>query len=513
VRAGSNQFLLAAFLLCLLLAWGYLRISRTIKVLSSRVSSIVGPDYEVDLEIRSDQEGWVTGSIVVMAVKTASIFLGGRLQLLDHKNRKIFDRNLESFGERALGVGQGFRIPIRARLPAEDAARAATLRYSGYIFASDACGIGQFKVPFGVPTGLRGRALLERVGRILVYDEFLAPADAAVVLDGRDFARRLASGLELLRRQHVPRLFVCLSQLHSAQHRAAEEAARQRPDTVTLVRSSALSTLQEAAALRPHLRHDCRSLVVVTSWYHTRRAQLLFERQLKNDGIQVGAYPVEIPALDSAAWWSTSEGRLLIPLELVNLVWTRARVALLGSPDLHFRLKEWMYPKPLRSRSGLPGVTRHFPEQFPLSYVSSRDERDSPLQSRTGSQQPSRRILIIEEQSAIQTLVRDLLGPLGYQADSVHDGREALARISREGYDSVLLDLRHSGEGAEELIPAIRKICPSLVGRVLVITGEVTNQRTLQLIDEHFMLRIPDDRVSRAVPDFLRDISGLPAKI
>lgn len=462
------------------------------------------PDYEVDVEAQPSNEGWLAGSVVVMAVESPSIFLGGRLRLFDQRGRQILDRRLDSFGQRSLGVGQGFRIPIRVRVPVDKNGRALSPRYSGYILCSDARGLERYKVPFGIPSHLSRRAILERLGRVLLHQGLLTPADAAVVLDGRDFNLRLAAGLDLLDRQYVPHLVVCLSQLHRAQHGPAEEAARERPEKITLVPSSAVSTLEEAAAVRPHLlRRDSKSLLVVTSWYHTRRAQLLFERQMMKDGIEVSAYPVEVPALPLATWWKSREGRVLIPLELLDLLWTRLRLALFGPPDLYFRLKQWLYPPPSPRPSAVDTAVPAAGTPFPR-YVPPAADRATPSRLVPGLETSSRRVLVIEKESAVRNVVQGLLRSLGYETDHAADSREALARIGRQDYDSVLLDLRYGGEEAEEVIPAIHRIRPALVGRVLVITGEVADQRTLQMIDENFLVRITSDRVSRAVPDFLR---------
>lgn len=115
-----------------------------------------------------------------------------------------------------------------------------------------------------------------------------------------------------------------------------------------------------------------------------------------------------------------------------------------------------------------------------------------------------RKVLIIEDKSSIRSLLFGLLAQLGCKADAAMDGREALAKITRENFDSVLLDLRCSSLQAEEVIPEIHRICPSLIGRVLVITGEVADEKTLRLIEQYFLLRIPHHRLSRDFQGLLR---------
>jgi CheY-like chemotaxis protein len=120
-----------------------------------------------------------------------------------------------------------------------------------------------------------------------------------------------------------------------------------------------------------------------------------------------------------------------------------------------------------------------------------------------------RKVLVIEDESSIRNLLFGLIAQLGCTADSASDGREALAKLSREKFDSVLLDLRCSRVQADDVIPEIHRICPSLVGRVLVITGEVEDDQTLRLIEDYFLLRISNNSLSRDVLGFLRALLGI----
>ena len=123
-----------------------------------------------------------------------------------------------------------------------------------------------------------------------------------------------------------------------------------------------------------------------------------------------------------------------------------------------------------------------------------------------------RKVLVIEDESSIRNLVFGLLAQLGCHADSASDGREALAKISREKFDSVLLDLRCTRVKPEEVIPEIHRLNPNLVGRVLVITGEVADESSLRLIEEYFLLHVSHRRLSGDVMGFLRALLGIPPK-
>ncbi len=102
-----------------------------------------------------------------------------------------------------------------------------------------------------------------------------------------------------------------------------------------------------------------------------------------------------------------------------------------------------------------------------------------------------RKVLIVEEESSIRNLIYTLLSRLGCDSDVAYSGQQALAMISRQPFDAVLLDLRCSDLTPERVVSGILEIRPSLMGRVLVITGEVTDQDTINLIEHKCLLHVP----------------------
>ena len=115
-----------------------------------------------------------------------------------------------------------------------------------------------------------------------------------------------------------------------------------------------------------------------------------------------------------------------------------------------------------------------------------------------------RKILIVEDEPAIRNTLYTLLAGLGCDGDMAYDGRQALAMVSREQFDAVLLDLRCPLLSVEEVVAQIHEIRPSLVGRVLVITGEVADEKTLDLIEQHFLLQVPRSRLTQELGSLLR---------
>jgi DNA-binding NtrC family response regulator len=121
-----------------------------------------------------------------------------------------------------------------------------------------------------------------------------------------------------------------------------------------------------------------------------------------------------------------------------------------------------------------------------------------------GSDCQVRKVLFIEGEKAIGKFFHVVLHKLGCQGEVAGNGEQAVAMISRDEFDAVLLDLRSSKVLPEDLVSEIHEIRPSLIGRVLVITGEVSDRETLDLVDRYFLLRIPADRVINDLMGWLR---------
>ena len=115
-----------------------------------------------------------------------------------------------------------------------------------------------------------------------------------------------------------------------------------------------------------------------------------------------------------------------------------------------------------------------------------------------------RKVLLVESEPASREVLRSLLKNAGCQGELVADCQKAMAMVSSSDFDAVLLDLRSSNLPPEEVVAGIHDIRPSLVGRVLVITGEVDERETLDLIERYFLLQIRESRLLKDLVGRLR---------
>lgn len=164
--------------------------------------------------------------------------------------------------------------------------------------------------------------LLRRMGALLVVQDRDAPADAIVVLSG-SLPDRVLHGVDLHRAGLAPLLVLTreaewpgLQELRARgidipeRYELNREIARQLgiPDeAVVMVDERAGSTITEVAALLPVLRRrGIRSILLVTSKTHTRRAAAIFAT-LSGGDIEVRVSPTPYDPFSPDDWWRRRE--------------------------------------------------------------------------------------------------------------------------------------------------------------------------------------------------------------
>ena len=126
-----------------------------------------------------------------------------------------------------------------------------------------------------------------------------------------------------------------------------------------------------------------------------------------------------------------------------------------------------------------------------------------------GRSPPYRKVLIIENEPDIRNVLYVLVAGLGAEGEVAHNFRNALARISEESFDAVLLDLQCSEGSPEQAVSQIKEIRPSLVGRVLVITGDVTSPEVLDTIERQCLPQVRRRHLTKDLLAVLRSLWSL----
>jgi DNA-binding NtrC family response regulator len=81
----------------------------------------------------------------------------------------------------------------------------------------------------------------------------------------------------------------------------------------------------------------------------------------------------------------------------------------------------------------------------------------------------TKRLLIVDDDKDIRSLLRDFLTDLGYNVTEASEGREALNLFRKERHNLVISDVRMPGMNGMDLLKWIKSISPKTP--VLLITG------------------------------------------
>src|SRR5438105_4754169 len=123
--------------------------------------------------------------------------------------------------------------------------------------------------------------------------------------------------------------------------------------------------------------------------------------------------------------------------------------------------------------------------------------------SRSDPVSSTRNVLVVDDDVALRGLFTRLFSRKGFSVDCAPDGRVAFDQLSRHNYSVILLDLMMPEVNGFELLERIRRDSPSLLSRVIVMTG--ASQRVVNSLDTSRiwgLIRKPfdiDDLVSSAI--------------
>ena len=89
--------------------------------------------------------------------------------------------------------------------------------------------------------------------------------------------------------------------------------------------------------------------------------------------------------------------------------------------------------------------------------------------------------LVVDDDQALRGLFKNILGRKGFDVDSASDAGTAFDQIKHHNYSVILLDLMMPEVNGFELLERLERDSPSLLPRVIVITG--ASHRTIMKLD------------------------------
>jgi uncharacterized SAM-binding protein YcdF (DUF218 family) len=174
--------------------------------------------------------------------------------------------------------------------------------------------------------------------RALIVKADLASADALVVLSGSSsYLERTQRAAELYRQGRAP--VVLLTNDHTRGgwssalqtnpffvDRAIDELTKQGVplERIIIVPGVAASTQSEAVIVRDYAASKgLRSVLIITSAYHSRRALRTFRKTFEGTGVVIGLEPSSKASPSAAFWWLRPSGWRDVAGEYVKLTYYR----------------------------------------------------------------------------------------------------------------------------------------------------------------------------------------------
>lgn len=167
------------------------------------------------------------------------------------------------------------------------------------------------------------------VGFFLSPQDNLYKADVIVAISGGETSQRTAEAVRLYQEGYAPQLlFSGAAADRSGPSNAAAmraDALRQGvPKSAIIIEEGSNTTAENAADVAPLLKRlDARTIILVTSPYHQRRASLNFHQML-GSGVTIINHSSADSAWRKSSWWRTpyALGLTLAELQKILYAWS-----------------------------------------------------------------------------------------------------------------------------------------------------------------------------------------------
>jgi len=130
-----------------------------------------------------------------------------------------------------------------------------------------------------------------------------------------------------------------------------------------------------------------------------------------------------------------------------------------------------------------PGKGATFVVELPLVAAAEPTEK-SKATKKEPWQQKGAKILVVDDETGVLNFLKRLLTEQGYEVETVDRARAALIKLRRERYDLILLDIKMPGKSGIWLYRHIEAMGPTMVQRVMFITGDVMETKTRDFLEE-----------------------------
>ena len=167
---------------------------------------------------------------------------------------------------------------------------------------------------------------LEGVARFLIVRDRIEPVDMIIVISGDTNGERVDQAVDLFKQGYADKLLMSggpLSwKLTAASWMRKQAVAKGVPWRAILIEDRSESTRDNALFSLPIARKNkVRSLILVTSPTHSRRAKRVFKKVFAKEKIRVLSYPVLQSDFKVGRWWTRHEDTQAVMSEYFTLVY------------------------------------------------------------------------------------------------------------------------------------------------------------------------------------------------
>jgi len=131
-----------------------------------------------------------------------------------------------------------------------------------------------------------------------------------------------------------------------------------------------------------------------------------------------------------------------------------------------------------------PGKGATFIVELPVATEDRQMEMSEPVIIEEPKKIAKARILVVDDEPVIRQLVSQVLTEEGHTVETTDNAADALKMVEEKRYRLILLDIKMPGMSGIELYKRFQKIAPSIVKRIVFITGDIMGKSTLDFLDK-----------------------------
>ena len=114
--------------------------------------------------------------------------------------------------------------------------------------------------------------------------------------------------------------------------------------------------------------------------------------------------------------------------------------------------------------------------------ATARDGEKVTRKMQRRRRQKTSSILVVDDEPTICSILDRTLSEEGYKVDTATSGKAALTKLSKNGYDLCIADLKMPGMSGAEFFNIVKEKYPALAERMVFITGDIMSPETYEFL-------------------------------